>query len=147
MGLSNVIRNGSVVILSSKLKSKWLINASLSISDMRADFRVDAKLINRIFVKGWRLEAIIKRCLLDVVLILDAKSKMLEISSLTVQSIEGFQLKTEKLSWPFNEVVSQILDREQERFKLIISENAERYMQEALKVINVSQIINKMRNN
>jgi hypothetical protein len=122
----------------------WSINTNLSISNITAEFKVDAKLINRVFVKGWKLHVLIQKCFLNAILLFEESTKMLTISSLTVYSIEGFRLQTENLSWPFNEVVAQILDRQKEQFKSLITDNAHKYMSETLKSINVTQIIDKM---
>jgi hypothetical protein len=122
----------------------WSINTNLSISNITAEFKVDAKLINRVFVKGWKLNVLIQKSFLNAILLFEETTKMLTISSLTVYSIEGFRLQTENLSWPFNEVVAQILDRQKEQFKSLITDNAQKYMSETLKSINVTQIIDKM---
>jgi hypothetical protein len=143
-GISNIKRNGSVMLhLNSKMKT-WSINTNLFINNITAEFKVDAKLINRVFVKGWKLNVLIQKCFLNASLLFEETTKMLTISSLTVYSIEGFRLQTENLSWPFNEVVAQILDRQKEQFKSLITDNAHKYMSETLKSINVTQIIDKM---
>jgi len=140
-----VKRIGSVSIHSDNQMKQWSIQANVSIINITAEFKVDAKLKNRIYVKGWQLKVLIQHCVLNTVILYDQTTKLMSIESLTVSVIEGFRLQTERLSWPFDELVNQIITNQKENLKSIITTNAQKYMSKTIQSFNVTQIINKMK--
>ena len=146
-GLTNISRNDSVVIemLSEKQNRVWMLTTELLIRNIKSEFKVDAELLNRIFIKEWQLESNIKSISLKLRIEFDLIDKMLNINSLNVKSINGFNLKSEQLSWPFNEILTQILNNQSKLFKEIISKNAQIYMEKALMMIDVKDIIKRLK--
>ena len=69
---------------------------------------------------------------------------MMSISSLMVNTIEGFDLNSENLSWPFSQVVQHILDHQMNDLKTVISTNAQKYLSQTLRSFDVTKIFDNM---
>ena len=143
-GISNVKRDGSVILHSNSQMNRWSINTNLSIDNITADFKADAQLKNKVFINGWTLQILIKRCVLSAVFELDGSTKMMTLSSLMVNAVDGFSLNSENLSQPFAQVVQHIVERQMQYLKDVIGSNAQKYFSQTLMSFNVSKIVEQM---
>ncbi|CAG2105712.1 unnamed protein product [Medioppia subpectinata] len=143
-GVSNIQRVGQIEVHANGQMKLWSISANLSIANITASFKVDALVRKGLYITGWTLQALIDRCLMRVKLDYDQTSKMMTIHELIADSIVGFTLNTDNLSWPFSDVVAQIVDRQMDQLKRVISLSAQKYFTETLKSFNVSALIERM---
>ncbi|CAG2173055.1 unnamed protein product, partial [Oppiella nova] len=142
-GISHMKREGSIEVHTNGRMKLWTIKTNLSIANITADFKVDAQLHKGLYISGWALQVLIDRCLLTAVLDYDESTKMMTVSKLGVNSIEGFTLNTDNLSWPFNDVVPQIIDHQMDHLKTVIGSHTHKYLTQTLKSFNVSKLLDR----
>ena len=112
----------------SQSSSSWRFTAILQVANLTAEFKVDANINNKIVVKNWQLMLLMERCMLHSSLEIDFNRQVLKIHSMHLKSFDNFKLISETLSWPFNEVVSSIVNEEKYYIKQIIELNAQKYI-------------------
>lgn len=83
---------------------------------------------NKIVIKHWQLMLLMERCQLLASFEIDFARQVLKINSMHLKSFDNFQLISETLSWPFNEIVSSIVNEEKYYIKNVIELNAQKYI-------------------
>lgn len=108
--------------------SQWRFTSILHVANLTAHFKVDANVNNKIVIKHWQLMLLMERCQLLASFEIDFAAQVLKINSMHLKSFDNFQLISETLSWPFNEIVSSIVNEEKYYIKNVIELNAQKYI-------------------
>lgn len=142
-GLTNIERLGDFAV---KKTGDGLVKfaGSLVVKDVKADFKLDAKIFNRIPINGKDINAWFTRALILAELEFDPRLNSLTIGQLMVKGIEGFGIKSNDLRWPLNRFVDSILNKQRKRFERIIEEQTAKYMGLTLDNFNLFDLFEKV---
>lgn len=129
--------------------SNWRFTASLSVANLTASFKVDANLNNKIVIKRWALSLLMERAQLQCTLEIDFTAQVLKIDNFQIKSIDNLKLISESLSWPFNEVVSSIVNTEKYYIKNVIELNLVKFVNNNIlsKHFDLQSILEKIMRN
>lgn len=131
--------------LSEDNASVWRFSSTLQVANLTAQFKVDANIHNKIVIKNWNLMLQMHRCLLQAAFEIDFQTQVLKINSMHIKSFDNFQLVSETLSWPFNEIVSNIVNQEKYYIRQVIELNAQKYINMTLnRNLNLNDILEKI---
>lgn len=142
-GLTNIERLGDFAV---KRTDDGLVKfaGSLVVKDVKAHFKLDAKIFNRIPISGKEVIAWFKRALILTELEFDPRLNSLTVGQLRVKGIEGFGIKSNDLRWPLNRFVDSILNKQRKRFERIIEEQTAKYMGLTLDNFNLYDLLEKV---
>jgi len=125
--------------------STWRFTTMMMVANLSAQFKVDANMNDKIVIKNWKLALLMERCLLQTAFEIDFNAQVLKINSVHIKSFDNFQLVSEALSWPFNEIVSSIINQEKYYIKHVIELNAQKYINMTLnRHLDLNKIIEKI---
>ena len=129
-------------------QSSWRFKTTLHVANLTATFKVDANLNNKIVIKHWQLSLLMERALLQCSLEIDFTRQLLHIQNFQIKSIDNFKLLSESLSFPFNEIVSSIVNQEKYYIKNVIELNLVKFVNLTLgKNFDLNAIIDKIMRN
>lgn len=118
----------SLSLLSHYDSSVMKFNLKLTVSNLTAQFKVDANLQDKLYVNDWSLSLEIENCAFSSTLMFDFASRSLMIASYYIKSMDHFRIRTHSLTWPFNEIVTSIIQKEKSYLKNVIEMNVQKYI-------------------
>lgn len=118
----------SIEMENSLESSIWAFNMTFYAANITADFMADVNMDGKIFVKKWKLIIRIEQCRFRAGFTLDFSRQFLFTNSFQIKSFGDFKLISEPLTWPFNEIVSNIVQQEKYFIRDIIQLYSQKYL-------------------
>ena len=123
----------------------WKFNVRFQVSNLTSEFNVDANIENKIFIKHWKIQLLMTNCILKSNFVVDFQKQILLINTMHVESFENFQLVSETLTWPFNQIVSSIVKQEKFYLRHIIELSTQKFINMTLnRDFDLNKILNKI---
>jgi len=141
--LSNIHRHGDILIKISD-QNKKLVIGDLAVNDVEANFKVDAKLFNRISIKDRLLKLWLKTAIVNVILEVDLSDKKLIVSQISVKSIKGFGARSRRIFWPFNKLADSIIRSQEDIIKTVIKTEISKYMGKVVHNFKFEEVFAKL---
>lgn len=106
----------------------WDFNVTFYSPNITTEFTIDVNVNERVFIKQWTLTIIIERCLLSSGFIVRFDTEKLLITSFQIKSFKDFKIISEPMTWPFSEIVSNIIRKEKFFIKNAIEIFSQKYI-------------------
>ncbi|OTF75360.1 hypothetical protein BLA29_004259 [Euroglyphus maynei] len=118
----------SIEMENSLESSTWSFNITFYAANITADFKANINMDEKIFVKQWNLGIRIEQCTFRAEFTLDFNHQLLFSNSFQIKSFGDFKLISQSLQWPFNEIVSNIVQQEKHFIRHIIELYSQKYL-------------------